>query len=177
MSELIRRLTFARGAAHDADSIIRREWLVTNGLGGFASGSVAGVPTRRYHGLLISALPTPLGRTVMLNHLAEWLRLPDGRRFHVGGQERAGGTLELPGARHLTEFRLEEGLPVWRYDLEGAAVEKRVLMPHKQNTVHVNYRLLSGDGPVRLRLMPSVHFRSHDAPVNEPLPSSYPLWI
>jgi predicted glycogen debranching enzyme len=156
---LVRRLSFEGEGGHDPDALLGREWLVANGLGGFASSTVAGVPTRRYHGLLISALPTPLGRTVMLNHLAEWLRLPDGRRFHVGGQERAGGTLELPGARHLTEFRLEEGLPVWRYDLEGTIVEKRVLMLHKQNTVHVNYRVVSGEGPLRLKLRPAVQFR------------------
>ncbi|HLM56496.1 MAG TPA: amylo-alpha-1,6-glucosidase [Pyrinomonadaceae bacterium] len=169
---LVRRLSFEGEGGHDPDALLGREWLVTNGLGGFASSTVAGVPTRRYHGLLISALPTPLGRTVMLNHLAEWLRLPDGRRFHVGGQERAGGTLELPGARHLTEFRLEEGLPVWRYDLEGAVVEKRVLMLHKQNTVHVNYRVVSGDGPLRLKLRPAVQFRPLEeavhASTNEP---------
>ena len=53
----------------------------------------------------------------MLNHLSEWLRLADGTRFEIGGQERAGGGLEWPGAQHLVEFRLENGLPVWRYDM------------------------------------------------------------
>ena len=115
MSELVRRLTFAEADARDdVDSLLGHEWLVTNGLGGFASSTVACVPTRRYHGLLISALPTPLGRTVMFNHLSEWLRLPDGARFQIGGHERAGGVLEMPGAHHLAEFRLEQGLPVWR---------------------------------------------------------------
>ena len=61
-----------------------REWLVTNGLGGFASGTVAGVITRRYHGLLIAALPAPLGRIVMLSHVAEQLRWPDGKRAEIG---------------------------------------------------------------------------------------------
>jgi predicted glycogen debranching enzyme len=167
MRELIRRLTFTEADTHDAELMLGREWLVTNGLGGFASGTVAGVPTRRYHGLLISALRTPLGRTVMFNHLTEWLRLPTGERNQIGGQERAGGQLEWPGAKHLREFRLEEGMPVWRYELEGAVLEKRVLLVHGQNTVHVTYRLVSGVGPLRLKLRPALQFRPLEEPVHE----------
>jgi predicted glycogen debranching enzyme len=139
--------------------MLGREWLVTNGLGGFASGTLAGVPTRRYHGLLVAALPTPLGRTVMFNHLSEWLRLPTGERQQIGGQERSGGQLEWPGAKHLRGFRLEAGLPVWRYELGGHVVEKRVLMVHSQNTVHVTYKLVEGEGPLRLKLRPALQFR------------------
>src|SRR3982750_2473721 len=118
MTELVRKLSFTKEDTHDSNALMHREWLVTNGLGGFASSSVGGVPTRRYHGFPISALPTPPGRSVLLTPLIEWMRLADGRRFFIGGQERAGGTLELPGATHLKEFRLEEGLPVWRYEFE-----------------------------------------------------------
>ena len=168
---LIRRLPHT--GTSDPEPLIRREWLVSNGLGGYASGTVAGVITRRYHGLLIAALPAPLGRTVMLSHLSERLRLPDGREILVGGEERVGGALELHGAQHLTEFRLEDGLPVWRYEFEGAAIERILLMPHLQNTVHVTYRLVRGDGPVRVKLRPSMHFRPHESPVSEPLAESY----
>ncbi len=159
MKEPIRKLTFGEDDTHDAELMLGREWLVTNGLGGFASGTLAGVPTRRYHGLLIAALPTPLGRTVMFNHLSEWLRLPSGERHQIGGQERTGGQLEWPGAKHLREFRLEAGLPVWRYELDGHVVEKRVLMVHSQNTVHVTYKLVEGEGPLRLKLRPALQFR------------------
>ncbi|HKG12428.1 MAG TPA: amylo-alpha-1,6-glucosidase [Pyrinomonadaceae bacterium] len=173
MNGPVRKLTFTEADAHDAELMLGREWLVTNGLGGFASGTVAGVPTRRYHGLLISALPTPLGRTVMLNHLTEWLRLPDGARRQIGGQERAGGSLEWPGAKHLCEFRLEEGLPVWLYELGGAVVEKRVLLVHGQNTVHVNYRLVEGEGPLRLKLRPALQFRPLEEPVHDSASEPY----
>ncbi|HEV7892263.1 MAG TPA: amylo-alpha-1,6-glucosidase [Pyrinomonadaceae bacterium] len=166
MNGPVRKLTFTEADAHDAELMLGREWLVTNGLGGFASGTVAGIPTRRYHGLLISALPTPLGRTVMFNHLTEWLRLPTGVRHQIGGQERAGGSLEWPGAKHLREFRLEEGLPVWLYELGGAVLEKRVLLVHGQNTVHVNYRLVEGEGPLRLKLRPALQFRPLEEPVH-----------
>jgi predicted glycogen debranching enzyme len=166
MDEIVRRLSLKGGESLDDEALLTREWLVTNGLGGFASGSIGGAPTRRYHGLLISALPTPYGRTVMLNHLSEWVRLPDGRRVQIGGQERAGGELDLPGGRLLTEFRLEAGLPVWRYDVGGAIIEKSVTMPHMQNTVHVTYRLVEAEGNLRLKLRPAVHFRPLEAPVD-----------
>ena len=64
-------------ASRDADERVRREWLVTNGLGGYASGTVAGAITRRFHGLLVAALPAPLGRMMLLNHLSERLRFAD----------------------------------------------------------------------------------------------------
>ena len=166
MKETVRKLTFSEEDTHDAELMLGREWLVTNGLGGFASGTLAGVPTRRYHGLLVASLPTPLGRTLMFNHLSEWLRLPGGVRRQLGGQERAGGQLEWPGAKHLREFRLEEGLPVWRYELDGHVVEKRVLMVHSQNTVHVTYRLVEGEGPVRLKLRPALQFRPYEEAVH-----------
>jgi predicted glycogen debranching enzyme len=154
------------GNAEEPERLLTREWLLTNGLGGYASGSIAGVCTRRYHGLLIAALPTPIGRTVMLSHLAEWLQLPDKRVVRLTGEERADQPYQLPEI--LTEFRLEMGLPVWRYRLGDIAVEKRILLPYGQNTVHVNYRITSGTQGVRLILRPRVNFRAHEAPVSEP---------
>ena len=144
----------------------RREWLVANGLGGYASNTVAGVVTRRYHGLLVASLPAPLGRIVMLNHLLERVRVRDGEPLWLGDEEAVAGPNAADRTTHLAEFRLELGLPVWHYALAGVEIEKRVIMPHGQNTVHVSYRLLKGSGPVRLTLRPSVHFRSYEAPVN-----------
>jgi predicted glycogen debranching enzyme len=153
----------------DEPELLKPEWLVTNGLGGYASGTVAGPVTRRYHGLLVAALPTPLGRMVLLSHLWERVRLPDRTVVVLTAEDRAGA-LELAGARNLIEFRLEDGLPVWRYDLGGIELEKRVLMPHGQNTVYVRYALPRNHGSLRLTLRPSTPFRSHHAPVSEPLP-------
>jgi predicted glycogen debranching enzyme len=151
------------------------EWLVTNGLGGYASGTVSGVITRRYHGLLIAALPEPLGRVSMLSYLWERLRLADRSVIVLSGEEPADGLLELGSARYLARFTREMGLPVWRYTIGDVVLEKRLLMPYRQNSVHVTYRLVSGDGPVRLVLRPSVHFRPHNAPVNEPVGGPYAL--
>src|SRR5213596_663870 len=112
MDQPTRRISWPPGTT-DPEALVTREWLVTNGLGGYASGTVSGIITRRYHGLLIASLPAPIGRMVMLSQLSEEVRLPDGSVAHLGGEERIGDILEIHGARHLTEFRLELGLPVW----------------------------------------------------------------
>src|SRR5512140_1968376 len=150
----------------DVEPLLTREWLIANGLGGYASGTVSGAATRRYHGLLVAALPPPYGRTMFLNHLREEVRTADGTKYLLGGDERARGQVALPGASLLEEFRLEDGLPVWRFRLGETVVEKLVFLVHRQNTVHVLYRLVVGRGPARIRAWPRVHFRSHDAPVS-----------
>jgi predicted glycogen debranching enzyme len=139
-----------------------REWLVTNGLGGYAAGTISGVLTRRFHGLLISALPAPRGREMMLNALYEQIHTPDGSRVLLGAEERVDTGLRLNGATHLVEFQLEFGLPVWRYEFGGVRLEKRILMPHGQNTVLVSYLLASSEGKLRLELRPAVCFRPHE---------------
>jgi predicted glycogen debranching enzyme len=168
MPELVRRLAWNTSRL-DEPELLKPEWLLTNALGGYASGTVLGPVTRRYHGLLVAALPTPLGRMVLLSQLWERVRLPD-RTVVVLTPEDRREALELAGARSLIEFRLEAGLPVWLYDLGGIKLEKRVLMPHTQNTVYVRYALAGGDGMLRLTLRPSTPFRSHHAPVSEPWP-------
>jgi len=177
MGDVVRRMSWSGANPAEAELLLRREWLVTNGLGGYASGTIAGVPTRRYHGLLIAALPTPLGRMVMLRHLREQLRFPDGTVVQIGGEERAENDLEMPAANYLIEFRLENGLPVWRYQVAETILETRLLLPYMQNTVHITYRVVSGAGPVRLELHPSMHFRGHEAPVNTPFQGPYTLTI
>lgn len=152
---------------------ITRGWLITNGLGGYASGTVSGIVTRRYHGILIASLPAPLGRIMVLNHLRERIKMPDGTAFWLADEPSADGH-EFTST--LREFRLELGLPVWSYELDGVKLEKRVVMPYEQNTVHVCYRLLSG-GPVRLSVRPSLHFRPHEAPVTERLSDTYRLLV
>jgi predicted glycogen debranching enzyme len=166
VEELVYVLPWPGQEASHTSILLEREWLVTNGLGGYASGTIAGAATRRYHGLLIAAHPAPLGRVMMFNHLSELLRLPDWSTIQFGGDERVGGTLDLHGTDRFTAFRLELGLPLWCYELHGHVLEKRVFMPHLQNTVYVTYRHVSGPGPIRLKLRPSVHFRGHDEPVS-----------
>ncbi|MGE3780249.1 MAG: glycogen debranching enzyme N-terminal domain-containing protein, partial [Pirellulaceae bacterium] len=160
--------------AAEGESLLTREWLVTNGLGGYASGTVAGVSTRRYHGLLIAAFPAPLGRMMMLNHLSERVRLPDGTTAVLSGEERVPH-LRVDGTAYLKEFRLENGLPTWQYQIGDYVLEKQLFMPRFENTVHIIYRLQAGNGTLRLKLLPTVHFRSHDTPVSAELPGDFEL--
>jgi predicted glycogen debranching enzyme len=169
----VQRRPWLAAEYNQTEPLLTREWLVTNGLGGYASGTVAGVATRRYHGLLVAALPAPLGRCVMLGQVHELVRVPSGQVFRFGGEERVGAQLDLYGADRITEFCLEAGLPVWRFEVEGSFFEKRLFLSFRQNTVHITYRLLSGPGPIRLKLRPSVHFRSHEDPVSRPLANGY----
>ncbi|HEV2840773.1 MAG TPA: amylo-alpha-1,6-glucosidase [Chthoniobacterales bacterium] len=155
--------------------LLNREWLVTNGLGGYASGTVCGAITRKYHGILIAALPAPLGRIVMWSHVSEFLRFDDKEVVSLGAEERAGGQLDLHGAEYLREFRLEDGLPVWIYHVRDLVIEKRVLLPHLQNTVHVSYQIIGDGEPPRLELRPAFHFRHHEASVDLPLAEPYKL--
>src|SRR5215510_12296558 len=125
MNEMIRRIEWP--GKHDTEDFLRKEWLVTNGLGGYASGTIAGVITRRFHGLLIAALPAPLGRSMMLSGVQELVRLPGGTCVSLSPFLADGPGL---AASPLVEFRLEAGLPVWRYETGALVLEKRVLLPH-----------------------------------------------
>ena len=155
--------------------LLNREWLVTNGLGGYASGTVSGAVTRKYHGILVAALPAPLGRVVMWNHVSEFLRFEGDEVVSLGAEERAGGQLDLKSAEYLHEFRLEDGMPVWVYRVRDLVIEKRVSMPHLQNTVHVSYQISGTGTRPRLELRPAFHFRHHEDAVDLPLAEPYRL--
>ena len=174
MKEVVRRYPWPGEGTGWAD-LLTKEWLVSNGLGGYASGTVCGVPTRRFHGLLVASLPAPHGRMMMLNDVAEEVDLPDGSRHRLGGEEHEPTTAPLPGTEYLREFRLDAGLPVWVFGVGSAVVEKRVALPYRQNTVHVHYRNAGGGAPVRLRLRPQVHIRPHEAPLDRPIKEPYVL--
>ncbi len=159
------------------ENLLDLEWLVTNGLGGYASGTISGAITRRYHGLLIAALPAPLGRFVMWSHVSEFLHFGEEDVVSLGAEERAGGQLDLHSADYLTEFRLEDGLPIWTYRVRDLVIEKRVLMPHLQNTVQISYRIVEGDKRPRLELRPAFHFRHHETDVNKGLTAPYKITV
>ncbi|MDB4988033.1 MAG: glycogen debranching protein [Myxococcaceae bacterium] len=162
-----RTLTWSSDTPELARELTHREWLVTNGIGGYASGSLSEIPTRRFHALLVAALPAPLGRATLLNRLTDTLRLPGGELVRLGGEDGPSGLELHPGSR-LAEFRLEAGLPVWRYELAGFALEKRVMLVHNQNTVHVSYALIEGAGELVLESRAWLDFRLHEGPVVGP---------
>src|ERR1700730_16813493 len=107
MADWVLRMPWAETHADRTEPLLTREWLVANGLGGYACGTIAGIASRRYHSLLIAALPAPLGRHLMLNHLTELMRFADDSTVTIGGEERSGRALDLPGAPFLKSFLLE----------------------------------------------------------------------
>ena len=136
------------------------EWLVTNGLGGYASGTVAGLLTRRYHGLLVAALNPPVGRTLLVAKLDETAE-HGGRQYPLFTNRWHDGSVNPDGYRYLERFRLEDSLPVWTYALADELLEKRVWMEQGANTTYVCYELTRGSGPVALRIKTLVNYRDH----------------
>ncbi len=151
-------VSFGREVCGDLAAGLRREWLVANGLGGYASGTLAGPNTRRYHGLLVAALAPPVERTVLVGSLVEWAAYA-GARFPLFTFEYADGTVDQHGYRLAESFALDGALPVWRYALADAIVEKRVWMAYGANTTYVSYRLVRATRPLELEITPLVTYR------------------
>jgi len=143
----------------DAD---RLEWLVTNGIGGFASGTVSGALTRRYHGLLIAAQKPPVGRTLLLAKLAERLEL-DGASIELDVNRWTSGAVTPGPPAHLESFELDGTIPLWTWAIGDTRLEKRVWMEHGENTTYVQYRLAAGPSPVLLRLRALANHRDMHA--------------
>jgi predicted glycogen debranching enzyme len=138
--------------------MLRREWLVTNGLGGYASGTVAGVNTRRYHGLLVAALAPPVQRTVLVAGSVDWATYA-GERYALSTQEYADGTVDPHGYRNQVGFRLDGSMPGWTFALSDALVERRVWMAYGSNTTYVRFTVVRSSGPLELELRPLVTYR------------------
>jgi predicted glycogen debranching enzyme len=152
-------------------SELDREWIVTNGLGGYASGTIAGLNTRRFHGWLIAALPAPHGRLMMMNQIEETLYIGD-RAYQLTADNLSRATHTDTVSPFLKSFRLENGLPVFTYASDEFTLEKRLCMVHTQNTTYISYCLLRGDG-VQLELRPAIDIRAHDGSVGGPRHEDY----
>lgn len=153
-------IAFGREICGNLDLAASREWLVTNGIGGYASGTVAGLLTRRYHGLLIAALQPPLGRTLMLTKLAEIVHY-NHQVYPLSTDRWADGNVNPQGYRHIEQFALEGTVPVWRFAYSDALLEKRIWMQPGANTTYVHYDLLRATQPVVLLLKTLVNYRDH----------------
>jgi len=156
-------IQFKQEICGDLDAASRREWLESNGLGGFASSTITGLNTRRYHGLLVAATKPPVGRIVMLSKLEETLSI-DGQGFELSAN-RYPGVVHPQGFRYLTQFRLNP-FPVFTYEIEGIEIEKTVFMIYGENSTVVHYRVTKNDHPespksLRLELRPLIAFRDY----------------
>jgi len=141
----------------DADS---REWLVTNGLGGYAAGTISGILTRRYHGLLIAALKPPVERTLLVAKLDETVEYAD-HVFSLSTNQLIGGKIDPQGYKYIERFCLEGTTPVWRFAFDDARLEKRIWMQPNENTTYVRYDFVQGSEPLALVLDAMVNHRNH----------------
>jgi predicted glycogen debranching enzyme len=149
---------FGREICGDLAAAESREWLVTNGIGGYASGTVAGSQTRRYHGLLVAALQPPVGRTQLVSAIDEIVHYA-GTDFSLATHRWASGAVNPQGFLFLEDFHLAGSMPVWTYALADALLEKRVWMRQGENTTYIQYTLVRGSSALEMELKALVNYR------------------
>ena len=149
---------FGREVCGELSAAEQREWLVSNGLGGFACGTVAGHLTRRYHGLLVAALHPPLGRTLLVTKVEEAI-VSAGQKFSLSANRWASGAVEPQGFHFLERFHLEGAIPVWTFACADALLEKRIFLRHGENTACVEYRLVRAVVPLSIDAKVLVNYR------------------
>ncbi|GJM40974.1 MAG: glycogen debranching protein [Ardenticatenaceae bacterium] len=159
-------INFGRELCGDLATAESREWLVTNGIGGFASGTVAGVLTRRYHGLLMAALEPPLRRTLLLAKLDETVEYEgiyprSGRFYPLYVNRWANGVVEGNGHQTINRFHLEGTTPVWTFAFGNALLEKRIWMQPGANTTYIQYKLIRATGPLTMDAKAFVNYRDY----------------
>ena len=157
-------IRFGKAAFGDFQAASSREWLETNGLGGYASSTIIGTNTRRYHGLLVAAAGPSLARMVILSNLEETLILKDGSRYNLSCNNYPGGIIHPEGYKDLEEFRIDP-FPVFTYKAGDVTIEKAVFMVHGENTTVVTYKILRSPGYLELVLQPLIAIASPEPPI------------
>jgi predicted glycogen debranching enzyme len=153
-------IIFGREICSNLEIAQSREWLVTNGLGSYASGSITGTLTRGYHGLFVAALEPPLGRTVMLSKLDETC-IYGNSSYPLFVNRWSRGVVDPTGQMQLESFYLDGTVPIWHYTCADALLEKRIWMEHGQQTTYIRYTLLRGSAPIGLSLKALVNYRDY----------------
>jgi predicted glycogen debranching enzyme len=153
-------IQFGREICGDLHNAETREWLVTNGIGGYASGTIAGLLTRRYHGLLVAALNPPLGRTLMLTKLDE-VALYDGQDYHLGCDRWTDGSINPQGYHQIEQFCLVGTIPTWQFACADAILEKRIWMQQGENTTYIHYQFKRGTQSLKLAIKALVNHRDY----------------
>ncbi len=152
------RISLDRTITGDFASSLRREWLETNGLGGWASSTISGAHSRRYHGLLIAAAKPPVGRVVLLSKLEEALEI-DGKRIELGCNVYPGA-IHPKGYEYLESFA-KDLFPVFVYKAEGIHIQKTIAAVHGENTTLVIYQVLDAGSSFSFELLPLVAGRDY----------------
>ena len=151
-------MKFGRELCGNLDSASEREWLVTDGLGGYAMGTVGGLRTRRYHGLLVVATRPPGSRMMGLADVDVVLTIGE-RRIPLSVHEWVSGAIDPTGHVHLESFELEDGVPRWRWSVGGVVLERTVAMTHGRSAVAVIHRVVRAPSAVGIELHPLCTWR------------------
>jgi predicted glycogen debranching enzyme len=160
-------IRFGQDICGNLEAAARREWLETNGLGGFSASTIIGLNTRRYHGLLVASLKPPVERFVLLSKLEETLLIDD-QRFDLSAN-RYPGVVHPRGFSYLREFRLDP-FPTFTYEVKGLHLVKSVFMVQAENTTVVQYELRNvppGATTIQLEARPLIAFRDYHATTHE----------
>lgn len=158
-------ISFDSNTLHDLGKATSREWLETNGLGGFSSSTIIALNTRRYHGLLTAATRPPVGRVVMLSKLEDALVI-DGRRYELSANQYPG-VVHPKGFEFQTHFRLDP-FPVFTYEIEGLRLEKSIFMIYGENSTVIQYKLENNyDHSIKLEVRPLIAFRDYHSTTHE----------
>ncbi len=151
-------IKFGREVCGNLEISEHREWLVTNGIGGYASGTVSGLLTRSYHGLLLATLQPPVGITLLLTKLDETV-VYGNAAYPLYANRWADGTIIPQGYQQLESFGLVGTTPVWIYACADALIEKRIWMQRGKNTTYIQYKMLRGSQPLTLSVKALVNYR------------------
>ncbi|MGB3495430.1 MAG: amylo-alpha-1,6-glucosidase [Elainellaceae cyanobacterium] len=151
---------FGREICGDLHIAEQREWLVTNGIGGYACGTVAGILTRHYHGILVAALEPPVGRMLMLTKLDDSV-IYRNQIYSLCSNRWADGIVNPEGHHYIEQFYLDGKIPTWRYAFSDAILKKQIWMQQGENTTYVRYTLERGSFSVLLYLKALVNYRNH----------------
>ncbi|CDH44865.1 amylo-alpha-1,6-glucosidase [Candidatus Contendibacter odensensis] len=164
MSSVPDFIRFGRAICGDLDQAERHEWWLSNGLGGYAAGTVAGTLTRCYHGLLIAPVYPPLGRWLVFAK-ADATLLDGGRETPLFSNRWGGGIVNPTGHVYLESFQLHGRMPVWRYALGDRVIEQRIWLEPGANTVYIAWRLdtPAADRDLQLRVRLLINARDHHA--------------
>src|SRR6185369_12716440 len=157
-------IEFDQESCRDLKVALTREWLETNGIGGFSSSTIAGLNTRRYHGLLTAATKPPVGRFVLLSKLEETL-LINGRCYELSSNQYPG-VIHPQGFNYQTGFRLDP-FPRFTYEIEGVQLEKSVFMVQGENTTVVQYEVEHNNHDIKLEVRPLIAFRDYHGTTHE----------
>jgi predicted glycogen debranching enzyme len=167
-------LLFGREISNNLKIAESREWLITNGIGGYGSGTIAGILTRNYHGLLVAALQPPVARTLLLTKLEETVSY-NGQAYELAANRWVDNAIAPQGYLQIESFRLEGTTPVWNFAFADGLLSKRIWMQQGENTTYIRYHYQRGNQPLNLSLKALVNYRSHHGGTSSGAPAQIHL--